>query len=99
MPAATHVRDHLVASLEADLVGPFEDEEVLHLPPSRWYLTGFLAAMDARLLPDPEDDDVLGAGSDLDADDGAPADGGAKSPRTGAWHLLLLARVDGRAAG
>jgi hypothetical protein len=52
----TAPRSHLVRALEADLVGPFrrglrgangEDgvdaTEELELPPSRWYLTGFLA--------------------------------------------------------
>ncbi len=47
----TEVREHLIAALHADLVGPFlpatedgeEAEEVLKLSPSRWYLTGFLA--------------------------------------------------------
>jgi len=44
------VREHLMNALQADLVGPFlregqpgAGEEVLPLPPSRWYLTGFLA--------------------------------------------------------
>ena len=50
MSAQIKVRDHLVRSLEADLVGPFAGweatetaEELLPLPPARWYLTGFLA--------------------------------------------------------
>ncbi|WP_437720600.1 DISARM system helicase DrmA [Sorangium sp. So ce861] len=67
----TAPRDHLVRALHADLVGPYQlDEdgiaaqEVLELPPSRHYLTGFLAPEEER---DPEDetaDDSLGAGPD-----------------------------------
>jgi hypothetical protein len=50
----TAVREHLVRALEADLIGPFLPEqaatfeEVLSLPPSRWYLTGFLAPEQGR---------------------------------------------------
>jgi hypothetical protein len=52
----TAPRSHLIRALEADLVGPFrrgliapngsdgmDASEELLLPPSRWYLTGFLA--------------------------------------------------------
>ncbi len=46
----TSAREHLIAALEADLIGPYEkpggldvSDELLKLPPSRWYLTGFLA--------------------------------------------------------
>ena len=75
-------RNHLVQALEADLVGPFQPdqaetfEEVLSLPPSRWYLTGFLAPEegreaepermappeeeDPRLDPTPDDEFALG---------------------------------------
>jgi hypothetical protein len=72
------VRDKLVEALEADLVGPFlppdrpgGGEEVLPIPPSRWYLTGFLAPQDDRA---PEVDDVdsqgeLAAGSESGAED------------------------------
>lgn len=51
MTSSTAVRAHLLAALEADLVGPFDPEvpnEVLELSPSRWYLTGFLAPTGAR---------------------------------------------------
>ena len=78
MRPVTETRDHLVAALEVDLIGPFEEGEILRLPPSRWYLTGFLAAMDARqLVAEPEDDDELAAGSDTDEEAG-PAETGAK---------------------
>lgn len=83
MGGITQTRDDLVSALETDLIGPFEDEEALRLPPSRWYLTGFLAAMEARLLAEPKDDE-LAAGSDVDAEEAGPAEGGPKSR-----HFLL----------
>ena len=54
----TEVREHLIAALHANLVGPFlpatedgeEAEEVLKLSSSRWYLTGFLAPARGREL-------------------------------------------------
>jgi hypothetical protein len=61
---ALGVRAHVVGALEADLVGPYvpvgdggavAPAEVLPLPPSRWYLTGFLAPEGER---DPEDADA-----------------------------------------
>ncbi|PKN50069.1 MAG: hypothetical protein CVU63_00355 [Deltaproteobacteria bacterium HGW-Deltaproteobacteria-20] len=64
-------RDHLLRALQADLVGPYQldensiaEQELLELPPSRYYLTGFLSPEEER---DPEDvtaDDALAAGSD-----------------------------------
>ncbi len=85
-PPPGTVRDHLVRALEADLVGPFEPPtggevseaevpETLHLPPSRWYLTGFLAPAAGRVAEEPPDDEI-GAGSDqsdLDGTDQEPA--------------------------
>lgn len=38
-------RTHLLHALRADLIGPYDPEsgqEVLHKPPMRWYLTGFV---------------------------------------------------------
>ena len=67
------VRCHLVQALRADLIGPFDaaGEELLSLPPSRWYLLGFLAPEAAREPEDPTADDELGAGDDDDDDDTA----------------------------
>jgi hypothetical protein len=65
--SCTHVRSHLVGALQADLVGPFDPElreELLRLPPSRFYLTGFLAPEDAREEADPTAEDELAAGDD-----------------------------------
>jgi Helicase conserved C-terminal domain len=72
------VRQKLVEALEADLVGPFipdgqlgGGEEILPLPPSRWYLTGFLAPQGGR-LPEADDDESSGelpAGPDTQAED------------------------------
>ncbi len=84
------VRAALVAALEADLVGPFlpadqpgGGEEVLPLPPSRWYLTGFLAPQDSR-APDPDDTDSegeLAAGSESQAEDAGSDEPEAKRPQ------------------
>lgn len=90
------VRARLLAALEADLVGPFaagdptanpEDvarsDETLTLPPSRWYLTGFLAPRGARA---PEADDLdshggeLAAGSESQADDAGSEEPEPKRP-------------------
>jgi hypothetical protein len=71
MPNATAPRDHLVRALHADLIGPYQlDEEritaqeILELPPSRHYLTGFLVPEEDREPEDDSADDELGAGSD-----------------------------------
>lgn len=61
----TTVREHIYEALERDLVGPYADDEVLPLPPSRWYLTGFLAPQGGREPVEPEEDDFE-AGDDLD---------------------------------
>jgi hypothetical protein len=81
----TVVRAHLLDALEADLVGPFAGvraretaEEVLPLPPSRWYLTGFLAPQGARDPQDPTADDEIGAGSDQDEEESAGPEPEAK---------------------
>lgn len=85
MGATTEVRDHLVRALEADLVGPFAGweeaetaEELLPLPPARWYLTGFLAPQDARDTEDPTSEEEIGALSDEDEEEGASAEPEAK---------------------
>lgn len=83
----TAPRSHLVRALEADLIGPFrrglrgpngedgiDSEELLKLPPSRWYLTGFLAPSEGR-EEEEESDEELGAGDDKteeDTTDSAP---------------------------
>jgi hypothetical protein len=71
------VREHLVAALGADIVGPYDPargEELLPRTPSRWYLTGFLApearrvdmvnADDKAAVEDVEADEELSAGPD-----------------------------------
>lgn len=59
------LRERLVRALEADLIGPFDPEngdETLPLPPSRWYLTGFLAPQGGRdPQEDPTQEEDLGA--------------------------------------
>lgn len=55
------VRTHLVEALHADIVGPFDGDpnsaEVLPCPPSRFYLTGFLAPSGDRDPDNPADDE------------------------------------------
>lgn len=82
---AVDVRARLLAALEADLIGPFAagapgagpaeahtSVEVLEMPPSRWYFTGFLAP-EAQRAPDKDDLESHGgdfaAGSESQADD------------------------------
>ncbi len=70
-------RDHLVRALQADLVGPYQldedsiaEQELLELPPSRHYLTGFLAP-EGHAEPEVEEDDDLDTGPDDGEDDAA----------------------------
>jgi hypothetical protein len=75
MPEGTTARAAILRALEADLVGPFAPDggtpvdEVLSLPPSRWYLTGFLAPLGDRETRDATADEELAAGSDEDDED------------------------------
>lgn len=64
--AGMDLRKPLVAALAADLVGPYAVDERLRLPPSRWYLTGFLVPKTVRDSDerDPTDDEEMAAGND-----------------------------------
>ena len=83
------IREQLVAALEADLVGPFlpdgisgGEQEVLPLPPSRWYLTGFLAPQGGQ-APDADDkfsEGELAAGSQTQSEDAGTDDPEPKRP-------------------
>jgi hypothetical protein len=70
------LRARLVRALEADIIGPFDPatgEEVLRLPPSRWYLTGFLAPQGGREPEEqqnPTDEEVLDAQVEHDEESG-----------------------------
>ena len=70
---STAVRSHLLDALQADLVGPFDGDpsssEVLPRPPSRFYLTGFLAPSGDRDPGNPTDDEEYATGSDSDDDE------------------------------
>lgn len=83
MTDLTAPRTHLIRALEADLVGPFakglptasgelnsghDSVEELKLPPSRWYLTGFLAP-DAGRVADEEANEELAIGNDETEED------------------------------
>jgi hypothetical protein len=66
-----------VGALKSDLVGPYTDDptqdEVLEYPPSRWYLTGFLAPQLGRETNDPTAEDELKGPESDDDDDAASA--------------------------
>lgn len=70
----TLAREHLLSALTADLIGPYDPNtglEVLKLPPSRWYLTGFLVPEGgSQPLPSShtEEDDTMEAGDDISSD-------------------------------
>jgi len=74
---AANVRTQLIEALRLDLVGPGRStpyaDEVLPQSPSRWYLTGFLAPIDAKVEQrrDPM------AGDEVDAQDEAGGVGDA----------------------
>jgi hypothetical protein len=85
------VRERLLLALEADLVGPFAlampgtnranayaSTEVLPMPPSRWYFTGFLAP-DGQRAPAKEDLDSHG-GDFASGSEGQAEDSGAVDP-------------------
>jgi hypothetical protein len=70
------LRPQLLKALNADMVGPYAADELLKLPPSRWYLTGFLvpkAVREGEEL-DPTDNEELGAGNDETEEEAAAAE-------------------------
>lgn len=90
MTTPVEIRQRLVEALEADLIGPFVPDghpqggqEILPLPPSRWYLTGFLSPQGGR-APDPDDKDSndgeLAAGEDKQAEDAGSDEPEPKRP-------------------
>jgi hypothetical protein len=83
--AELRIRSRLVEALHADLIGPFVPpdhpsggNEILPLPPSRWYLTGFLAPQGAR-KPDVDDEESQEGGLTSD-DDKQAEDAGDTEP-------------------
>src|SRR5580658_9798667 len=88
MPLETtsaQVRNKLVEALKLDLVGPEADlgnpAEILPQSPSRWYLTGFLAPLDAHpeQRSDAEADDDLDSGGEPGLDDDVTPEASAAS--------------------
>jgi hypothetical protein len=96
-------RKHLLAALQADLIGPYDPEtgdEVLALPPLRWYLTGFLVPEGMAHAPDAisgDADEELESGDDEDADVEGRVDPGSKQqpilPSSVGLSVLLPARA------
>ena len=71
------VRDRLIDALRQDLVGPALPDELLDQAPTRWYLTGFLAPLNARHDqrgdPDANDEaDLLEPAPPAAEDNGSP---------------------------
>ena len=79
------VREHLVAALRYDLIGPMREDELLELRPTRWYLTGFLVPKGGSesLMSEILEAEELASGSGSDADD--EASGQDQGPATPAW--------------
>jgi hypothetical protein len=79
---SAEVRDRLTHALRLDLIGPEPGEpqisEILAIPPSRWYLTGFLVPWNAPVSQKQDEGDTQGeldlgdAGSGGDEDDSTP---------------------------
>ena len=83
-----NIRRRLVEALHADLIGPFVPpdhpsggEEILPLPPSRWYLTGFLAPKGGR-APEVDDEDSQEGGLASDNDSQAEDAGDTQHDKT-----------------
>ena len=76
MAPAPDLRDHLTTALAVDLIGPYAEDEVLRLPPSRWYLTGFLVPKEVRDSDeaDPTADEEFAAGDDEPEEETAGAE-------------------------
>ncbi|MGH9336576.1 MAG: DISARM system helicase DrmA, partial [Vicinamibacteria bacterium] len=57
-------------------MGPFaaNGEELLPLPPSRWYLTGFLSPQAGREIEDPTAEEAIAAGPELDDEESSGAE-------------------------
>src|SRR5258708_21638564 len=76
---SAEVRDGLVEAIELDLVGPQpggpHESETLPIPPSRWYLTGYLVpfmAPESQRREVTADDELDLIGATAGTDDDAP---------------------------
>ena len=81
MMTSADVRARLTHALRLDLIGPEADEpqadELLPIPPSRFYLTGFLAPLNAPALQKADDDEqgeleLAAASGGAEDDDSTP---------------------------
>ena len=86
MPAMTSadVRGRLTRALSLDLVGPEPEDpqitEILSVPPSRWYLTGFLVPWSAPVNQKRDEDDIQGELGFGEAATGADDDDRGEEP-------------------
>src|SRR5260370_37607211 len=76
---SAEIRDGLVEALELDLIGPEpgrqHENETLPIPPSRWYLTGYLVpfmAPESQRREVTADDELDLIGATAGTDDDAP---------------------------
>ena len=85
------VRDRLIAALRTDLVGPALADEILNEIPTRWYLTGFLAPLNAKIgqRSDPEAEDE----ADVLEPASPAAEDNANPERVTARHSLFPASL------
>jgi hypothetical protein len=78
------VRTRLTSALRLDLIGPEPGEpqvsEILNVPPSRWYLTGFLVPWSAPLRQKQDEDDAQGELGFAEPATGADDDEAADEP-------------------
>jgi hypothetical protein len=78
------VRTRLTDALRLDLIGPDPGEpqvtEILNVPPSRWYLTGFLVPWSAPLRQKQDEDDAQGELGSTEPATGADDDDTADEP-------------------
>ncbi len=94
------VRDRLIHALRVDLVGPALADEILDETPTRWYLTGFLAplnaSVDQRSDPTANDEpDLLEPASAAAEDNGEPPRASARSsPFPASLGLSVLVSAD-----
>ncbi|MEZ4364019.1 MAG: DISARM system helicase DrmA [Kofleriaceae bacterium] len=97
----TDLRPSLIDALATDVIGPYATEERLRLPPSRWYLTGFLVPKVVRDSDehDPTDDDELGAGNDETEEETGGAEPEPKQRNRLPASMGLSVLLPGGAAG
>src|SRR5579884_1890748 len=90
---STEIREGLVDALQLDLVGPEpggkHESEILPMPPSRWYLTGYLVPF---MAPESQRREVT-CDDELDLVGSAGADDDAQPERASARKVFLPSSI------